>query len=930
MEGPDPDTGFPVTLTQYEYFDDTFPAYAIRTDFIADMPVQSRTYVDGFGREIQSWQSMEEGYSVTDTFYDQLGRTSKVTFPYQSFSEEWLGRDEAQPSTESTYDIMGRIVTITDPNGTLTTTYDDWQKTLTDNAGVDKDFYFNAYGELAQVTEHNGDELYDTFYTYDQRGNLSKIVDAQRNEMELFYNSLSQKIEQELLHRPDDPLGSWYYTYDENGNLKTQLDSNEQTILYEYDQVDRISGEDYYDDGSTDVTYTYDSSLNGIGMLSSVTYEDIGLELSYDAAGNVNIEQKSIDDELYETITTYDASGKVRSVTYPESSITVYNIYNNAGYLESVIDSDLNSYIENIDYNPRGVWVNMEYGNGSISSVDYDPELGYRLTGRTTLASDGSSIQDLSYEYDDAGNIEIISDSSDLGFNIIFDHEYDDLGRLSYRWAEFPEEDLFSPIEIYFHDEVNNLTYKREVFHIDYGWPGYHPHATHHSVMFAPIRNDGNGNMTEFGDRDYVWDIKNRLISVEEFEFKYDYSGKRVQTLYDGIETARFVNQYLDIRESPIHHIHAGYRTHSIVDGEIRTYHFDHLGTATHTTNEEGLLVHINEFDPYGEPRLDVSIEGDTEIPEYTFIGKDYENEIGLYYFESRWLSTDIGSFISIDPVHLHNIERLIYDPQSLNAYTYSRNNPVALIDPSGEIWHVAIGAASGATLSVAGRLITDVATGNKSSLGDYAGSIAGGAVSGGLTAALGPGATSVFLAGGAGGATDSITRQTLNGGQFEAGDLVQSVIGETVSGFIPGVRLSGRNNIKAVASQMNTKFRNGTIKNIKPKTGGKMFVGNTFEGTYGQLVNSTLGQVFDSAHSAWNVDSFSNSGSNYMQQTPSYSSNANVNSFYTVRSGDTLSGLFGNNWRAVAEYNNISNPDVIFVGQSIGIPSGIKSGKLN
>lgn len=37
-----------------------------------------------------------------------------------------------------------------------------------------------------------------------------------------------------------------------------------------------------------------------------------------------------------------------------------------------------------------------------------------------------------------------------------------------------------------------------------------------------------------------------------------------------------------------------------------------------------------------------------------------------------------------------------------------------------------------------------------------------------------------------------------------------------------------------------------------------------------------------------------------------------------TVRSGDTLSRLFPNNWRAVASRNGIRNPDVIFVGQRI------------
>ena len=44
----------------------------------------------------------------------------------------------------------------------------------------------------------------------------------------------------------------------------------------------------------------------------------------------------------------------------------------------------------------------------------------------------------------------------------------------------------------------------------------------------------------------------------------------------------------------------------------------------------------------------------------------------------------------------------------------------------------------------------------------------------------------------------------------------------------------------------------------------------------------------------------------------------------YTVESGDTLSGIaskYGTNYQAIAQYNGISNPNVIYVGQQIKIP---------
>lgn len=49
----------------------------------------------------------------------------------------------------------------------------------------------------------------------------------------------------------------------------------------------------------------------------------------------------------------------------------------------------------------------------------------------------------------------------------------------------------------------------------------------------------------------------------------------------------------------------------------------------------------------------------------------------------------------------------------------------------------------------------------------------------------------------------------------------------------------------------------------------------------------------------------------------------------YIVKSGDTLSGIcakYGASWKKVAEYNNIKNPHIIYVGQKIKIPQSMIS----
>ena len=64
----------------------------------------------------------------------------------------------------------------------------------------------------------------------------------------------------------------------------------------------------------------------------------------------------------------------------------------------------------------------------------------------------------------------------------------------------------------------------------------------------------------------------------------------------------------------------------------------------------------------------------------YTFSAKERDPETGLSYFGSRYYSSDLGIWLSVDP------QAGKYP--SLSPYVYCANNPVKLVDPNGEeIW---------------------------------------------------------------------------------------------------------------------------------------------------------------------------------------------------------------------------------------------------
>ena len=63
------------------------------------------------------------------------------------------------------------------------------------------------------------------------------------------------------------------------------------------------------------------------------------------------------------------------------------------------------------------------------------------------------------------------------------------------------------------------------------------------------------------------------------------------------------------------------------------------------------------------------------------FTGKERDQESGLDFFGARYYGGALGRFTSPDP--LLNSGRP-WDPQTWNRYSYARNNPLAVIDPTG------------------------------------------------------------------------------------------------------------------------------------------------------------------------------------------------------------------------------------------------------
>jgi len=138
----------------------------------------------------------------------------------------------------------------------------------------------------------------------------------------------------------------------------------------------------------------------------------------------------------------------------------------------------------------------------------------------------------------------------------------------------------------------------------------------------------------------------------------------------------------------------------------------DPAGTPLAMTNSSGTVVWKVDYKPFGEE------QSVTQSPENVmkFVGKEKDKETGLYYFGARYMKAEIGRFTSPDPVGPVDPRtsktnyKSLENPQKLNRYTYTLNNPNKYVDPLGlfEITIVDTGERNGPTYGAKIKVIGD------------------------------------------------------------------------------------------------------------------------------------------------------------------------------------------------------------------------------
>ena len=105
--------------------------------------------------------------------------------------------------------------------------------------------------------------------------------------------------------------------------------------------------------------------------------------------------------------------------------------------------------------------------------------------------------------------------------------------------------------------------------------------------------------------------------------------------------------------------------------GTTSYYQTDGLGSITSLSNSTGALVNTYSYDSYGEL---IGSSGAITNP-FQYTARELDQETGTYFYRARYYDQAAGRFLSEDPTGFS---------AGPNFYSYTKNNPVNAIVPTG------------------------------------------------------------------------------------------------------------------------------------------------------------------------------------------------------------------------------------------------------
>ncbi|MFD7161925.1 RHS repeat-associated core domain-containing protein [Streptomyces violascens] len=446
----------------------------------------STAYYDSLlrARQTQTDAVGTVGRTVTDTFYDDHGRTYRVNAPYYNSQPvssamlvvadnqvpgatltEFDGRDRPTAvatlslnvekwRTSSTYGATW-AATVPPEGGTATLTVSDARGRTTEQ---------RQYKDRTPAIDSPATQYEATTRAYDQAGLLAKVTDSSgRNSWTYNYDLRGRQTQ-----TTDPDKGTTTTAYGTDGRAQTTTDARGVTLATTYDELGRkTSLRKNSVIGPKLAEWTYDTASGGKGLpATSVRYDTsvtpnaayTSAVTGYDSAGNptgttVTVPSVPGEEKLAGTYTVAATTTPVNGL--PQTSVystgntnattalpreTVTNHYGSQDQI-GIVDGTLSQvYLRGAAYTPFGELAQAQLGNtGTLvyQTLTYDA-ITHRVTNSVTDrdASAPKTVSNTKYSYDLAGNVTRVRDDQNDG-TIADDqcYSYDWAQRLSEAWT---------------------------------------------------------------------------------------------------------------------------------------------------------------------------------------------------------------------------------------------------------------------------------------------------------------------------------------------------------------------------------------------------------------------------------------------------------------------------------------------------------------
>jgi RHS repeat-associated protein len=650
-----------------------------RVTFNSSGYVASDTRALGETEEQTYTYTRQSGTNLITSITDPLDRVTAFTYDANGCLTEvtrLYGTTGAVTSTFTREPNFNNVASITDPlNHTVSFSYDTRGNltTISDALSHQTTLSYNSFGQVSSLTDHLGHSVQLSYSagdlvgitdplsrtatrTVDAVGRSTSMSSASGHLTTFQYNALNQPTSQ-----TNSLQGSTSLSYDANGNMLSVTDARSSVTSFIYNDMDRATTR--RDPLSHDQTYEYDAN----GNMTEFT----------DREGQI-------------TSYSYDALNRLTGATYDDSSTTTYT-YDAANRLTQLVDSLSGTYSYTYDDLDRLTQETTPQG-----SVSYSHDAAGR---RTSMTVSGQSA--VNYSYDNANRLTQISQGS-----ATISMTYDNANRRTsltlpngvsteYTWDAASQ--LTESLYKYGTNVLGNVTYSYDAngrrasmggtfarMALPQAVTGNTYNAANHLTAFGSqsLSYDLNGNLTSDGTDSYTWDARRQLSSISggaSASFTYDSFGRRVSRTISSSTTTYRYDGYNIVQElsgsTPTANMLVGgmdevfRRSDSsgssgpLVDG---------VGSIIALSDSSGAVQTQYTYEPFGK----TSVSGTTSSNSSQFTGRENDGT-SLYYYRARYYSPTLQRFIAEDP--------LDFSGGDVNLYSYVRNSPATLIDPTGQ-----------------------------------------------------------------------------------------------------------------------------------------------------------------------------------------------------------------------------------------------------